>query len=139
LGQAQGVQASNTSSYNPAGYPWPAQNGQVSDQHGYWQGECVSFAAWAIRSDHRSHIKSPDFLGNANQWTGASLDATPHIGDIAQWDANYAGAGTVGHVAYVYAVNTNGTVGIHEYNWGNFHRLNTRTIAANTPSRYLHF
>ena len=59
--------------------------------------------------------------------------------NVAQWDAGRNGAGSVGHVAYVTAVNTNGTVTVAEYNWGNFHRLNTRTITVNTPSRYLHF
>ena len=37
------------------------------------------------------------------------------------------------------AVNSDGSVTVNEYNWGNFHRLNVRTFPANTPSRYLHF
>jgi surface antigen len=124
---------------NPAAYPWPRQDGWAGDGHGYWQGECVSFAAWAVRADGRAHLKSPDHLGNANKWTGSSVDARPRVGDVAQWDGGRNGAGSVGHVAYVAAVNANGTVTVWEYNWGNFHRFNTRTIAAGTPSRYLHF
>jgi surface antigen len=134
-----GTAASTIPAFNPAAYPWPAQDGWVVDGHGYYQGECVSFAAWAVRTDGRAHTKLPDFLANANQWTGAYVDATPHVGDVAQWDGGVNGAGSVGHVAYVTAVNTNGTVTIAEYNWGNFHRLNTRTIPVNNPSRYLHF
>jgi len=131
--------ASATSTYNAASYPWANQDGWVSDGHGYYQSECVSFAAWAVRTDGLAHTKSPDFMGNANLWTGAYVDATPHVGDVAQWDGGRNGAGSVGHVAYVVAVNADGSVLVNEYNWGGFHRFNARTIAANVPSRYLHF
>jgi surface antigen len=131
--------ATSTSTYSAAAYPWATQDGWVSDGHGYYEAECVSFAAWAVRTDGRAHTKSPDFLGNANLWTGAYVDTVPQVGDVAQWDGGRSGAGSVGHVAYVTAVNADGTVTINEYNWGNFHRFNARTIAANVPSRYLHF
>ncbi len=124
---------------NPYAYPWPNVSGWVNDHHGYYEAECVSFAAWAVRSDGLPHTKSPDFLGNANKWTGAYVDSAPHVGDVAQWDPYRNGAGSVGHVAYVAAVNSNGTVTIDEYNWGTFHKLNIRTITVSTPSRYLHF
>src|SRR5207244_2238746 len=109
-----GTAANPIPTFNPAAYPWPAQDGWVLDGHGYYQGECVSFAAWALRTDGRAHTKSTDFLANANQWTGAYVDATPHVGDVAQWDAGRNGAGSAGHVAYVTAVNTNGTVTVAE-------------------------
>jgi surface antigen len=131
--------AAPTPTYNASAYPWPTQDGWVGDGHGYYEAECVSFAAWAVRTDGRAHTKSTDRLGNANLWTGAYVDATPHAGDVAQWDPYRNGAGSVGHVAYVAAVNADGSVVINEYNWGNFHRFNSRTIAANVPSRYLHF
>lgn len=134
------------SSLNPNNYPWRVAPDQfVDDGHGYFEGECVSFAAWAIRSDGRAHSKSPDFLGNANQWHGASSTSTPAVGEIAQWDGNVHGAGSLGHVAYVAAVNSNGTIQVYEYNWldsyDNFtaHRLSIRTIPATDPSRYLRF
>jgi len=129
----------STSSLNPNAYPWPTQDAWVADGHGYWEGECTSFAAWAIRSDGMHHTKSTDWLGNADMWTGAYVDATPQAGDIAQWDDDHNQAGSAGHVGYVAAVYSNGTVKIYEYNWGNFHRLNIRTISATAPSRYLHF
>jgi surface antigen len=119
-----GAAATPLPTFNPTNYPWPTQDGWVLDGHGSYQGECVSFAAWAVRTDGRAHTKSTDFLGNANLWTGAYVDTTPQVGDIAQWDAGRNGAGSAGHVAYVTAVNTNGTITITEYNWGNFHRLN---------------
>ena len=125
--------------YTAAAYPWQTIDTWVVDGHGYYEGECVSFAAWAVRTDGRAHTKSPDYMGNASAWTGAYTDATPHAGDVAQWDAGRNGAGSAGHVAYVTSVNADGSVNIQEYNWGNFHRLNARTIAASVPSRYLHF
>jgi surface antigen len=125
--------------FDPRDYPWPTQDGWASDGHGYYQGECVSFASWAVRSDGRDHSASPDNLGNADAWAGAYVDGTPHVGDVAQWDAGRNGAGSAGHVAYVAAVNDDGTVRVWEYNWGTFHRLNARTITTGTPSRYLHF
>jgi surface antigen len=134
------------SSLNPNGYPWRVGPGEwVDDQHGYYEGECVSFAAWAIRSDGRPHTKSPDFLGNADMWHGASSTSVPAVGEIAQWDDNVHGAGGAGHVAYVAAVNGNGTITVDEYNWLDGydgytgHRLSVRTIPASDPSRYLKF
>jgi surface antigen len=134
-----GAGSPSTSSLNPNNYPWPTQDGWFADGHGYYEGECVSFAAWAIRADGMPHSKSPDYLGNADMWHGAYVDSSPHAGDVAQWDDNHNGAGSLGHVAYVAAVNSDGTIKVYEYNWGNFHRLNIRTISAGTPSRYLHF
>ncbi|MBO3744442.1 CHAP domain-containing protein [Streptosporangiaceae bacterium NEAU-GS5] len=134
-----GAGGGSSSGLNPNNYPWPAQDAWVADGHGYYEGECVSFAAWAIRADGMAQSKSTDWLGNADMWKGAYVDSAPHAGDVAQWDDNRNGAGSLGHVAYVAAVNGDGTVKVYEYNWGNFHRLNIRTIPASAPSRYLHF
>ncbi|WP_345367388.1 CHAP domain-containing protein [Actinoallomurus liliacearum] len=119
-------------------YPWPAQDAWVADGHGYYEGECTSFAAWAVRSDGLHHAESPDWLGDAGQWD-APVDKTPRAGDVAQWKGGRNGAGTAGHVAYVEAVYDNGTIKIEEYNWGRFHRWNTRIIPTSDPSRFLHF
>jgi surface antigen len=129
------------SGLNPYAYPWPWPQAAtwVADGHDYWEGECTSFAAWAIRADGRPHTASPDWLGDAWMWHGAYVDSSPHVGDIAQWDPNHNLAGSGGHVAYVAAVYSNGTIKVYEYNWGNFHQLNIRTISSGAPSRYLHF
>lgn len=37
---------------------------------------------------------------------------------------------TGNHVAYVQSVNSDGTVSLEEYNWGNDHSYHTRTIPA---------
>jgi surface antigen len=147
-GFSPGVPRCNTgtSNLNVNNYPWRVGPTQwVDDGHGYYAGECVSFAAWAIRSDGRPHTKSPDFLGNADMWHGASTTSIPYVGEIAQWDPNVNGAGAMGHVAYVAAVNTDDTITVDEYNWTDSydgyvaHRLSVRTISAQAPSRYLKF
>ena len=146
LGQLNGS-CGTSGALNPSAYPWPsvAPTTYIDDGHGYYEGECVSFAAWAIRTDGMPHTKSPDHLGNANQWTGAYIDSGPHVGDIAQWDPNVGGAGSLGHVAYVAAVNGDGTIKVYEYNFldsynnNTGHRLSIRTVATSSASRYLHF
>ena len=130
---------SSGSGVDPFAYPWASVGDHwVSDEHGYWEGECVSYAAWAVRSESHSH--SPDLLGNANQWNSHGIpvgNARP--GDVPMWDGGRNGAGTLGHVAFVSAVFNDGTVQITEYNWFTAHVYDSRRIATSDPSRYLHF
>lgn len=124
---------------DPAGYPWPGDLDDCdNDGHGYCAAECVSFAAWAVRSDGLPHT-SPDFLGNADEWHAPQSSRTPAVGDVAQWDPNVNGAGGVGHVAYVAAVRADGEVLLWEYNWGVRHQFHTRWVPPSEPSRYLRF
>ena len=139
--------AGTTSPLNAGAYPWPsvAPTTYIADGYGYYEGECTSFAAWAIRNDGLGHSASPNFLGNASSWHGSSSESTPHVGDVAQWDPNHNGADGTGHVAYVSTVYGDGTIQVEEYNWysamNNYtgHRYNTRRISASDPSRYLKF
>jgi surface antigen len=55
------------------------------------------------------------------------------------WDDNVSGAGSVGHVAFVTAVFTDGTVQVSEYDWYNAHGYDSRRIGVGEVSRYLHF
>jgi uncharacterized protein YraI len=131
---------SSGSGVDPFAYPWAGLGADdwVSDEHGYWGGECVSYAAWAVRSE--SHSRSPDLLGNADQWNSHGIpvgNARP--GDVPMWDGLRHGAGDLGHVAFVSAVFNDGTVQITEYNWFTAHAYDSRRIAASDPSRYLHF
>jgi surface antigen/uncharacterized protein YraI len=147
-----------------AGYPWPnldpSVNGQGTDKdpadgHGYQEGQCTSFAAWEIRNDGIYHPHTPDFHGNAQSWvtdSGATVVSTPHVGDIAEWDAGVHGAGGVGHVAYVAAVYPDDNeILVYEYNWTDswdnytFLRLSERWVQLGStgfdgpPSHYLQF
>jgi surface antigen len=123
---------------DPNAYPWPAQNAWVLDGHGYWEGECTSFVAWVVRHDGLPQRRSPDFLGHARHWR-ADVTTAPRPGDVAQWDANYDGADSLGHVAYVLSANADATYTVEEYNWYVFHRFDVRVISPNEPSRYLRF
>lgn len=125
---------------DPFAYPWAnvGAGNWVSDGHGYYEGECVSYSGWAVRSE--PHGYSPDFLGNADQWNSHGIPtggARP--GDVPMWDDNHNGAGSLGHVAFVTAVFNDGTIQITEYNWYTAHGYDSRRIAASNPSRYLHF
>jgi uncharacterized protein YraI len=125
---------------DPFAYPWAnvGAGNYVSDGHGYYEGECVSYSAWAVRSE--SHRYSPDFLGNADQWNSHGIPtggARP--GDVPMWDDNHNGAGGLGHVAFVTAVFNDGTIQITEYNWYYAHGYDSRRIGTGIPSRYLHF
>jgi surface antigen len=131
---------SSGSGVDPFAYPWAnvGAGNWVSDGHGYYEGECVSYAAWAVRSE--PHSISPDFLGNADQWNSHGIPvggARP--GDVGMWDDNHNGAGSLGHVAFVTAVFNDGTIQITEYNWYTAHGYDSRRIATSAPSRYLHF
>lgn len=121
-------------------YPFPYQSGYVADGHGYYEDECTSFAAWALRATGVSSAAA-DWQGNADMWgpNAAYVDASPHAGDVAQWFDNHNGAGGLGHVAYVQSVNGDGTITVYEYNWGAFHQPHIRTIPVSAPSRYLHY
>lgn len=139
--------AGTTSPLNPGNYPWPyvSPTTYIADGHGYFEGECTSFASWAVRNDGLHHTSSPDWRGNADQWSAAKIEYTPHVGDVAQWFDNVNGAGGAGHVAYVSEVYGDGTIQVEEYNWLSSmngytgHRYNTRRISATAPSRYLQF
>jgi surface antigen len=129
---------------DPGGYPWQHGDPGADDGHGYLQGSCASFAAWALRSDGLRHRADADHLGEAAGWRGAAVDGAPRVGDIAQWDPGAGGADGQGHVAYVAAVHR-GTVTVFEYNWSDAYndyrpnRLSIRTLPAADPSRYLRF
>jgi surface antigen len=133
-------------------YPWAGltyNNG--GDQWGMAYGQCVSYAAWMIYQNnggtqHPSSIpangwfpsdglaKSPVRYswGNAGSWNtsaanaGYAVNGTPHVGAIAQWvTGSDNGQFTVGHVAYVTAVNGDGSIDMAQYNLREDSRFST--------------
>jgi surface antigen len=82
-------------------------------------------------------------LGDAYQWGanasahGIPVNGTPTIGAVAWWN-QYAGHGPDGHVAYVEAINGDGTVTISEdvFSAGPF---SWKIIPAGQPTGYIHF
>ena len=100
-------------------YPYKGATSGV-DPWNFYKGQCTSWAAWAVR-DRLGIAFSNSYKGvhwgNANNWDNAARAAgipvygTPKAGDIA-----VRNSGTWGHVAFVRAVNSDGSFWIEEYN-----------------------
>lgn len=116
-------------------YPWAGRTSGLSSL-GYVYGQCVDFVAWRLNRDSGStggdwrwtwSNLTPNG-GNASEWANAWSDKgwatsnTPVVGAIAWFNYN--------HVAYVQAVNSDGSVKLEEYNWMGSSAYNTRTIPA---------
>ncbi|GAB1646359.1 GH25 family lysozyme [Krasilnikovia sp. MM14-A1259] len=124
-------------------YPWAGLTiGQGGDQWGMGYGQCVSFAAWMAYKNnggdqHPASIPARGWFpsngldlgpvreawGNAGDWSvnakaaGYVVDGKPHVGAVAQWDnGSNRGTFTVGHVAYVTAVDADGSIELAQYN-----------------------
>jgi surface antigen len=72
---------------------------------------------------------------------GLKVDGLPAPGSVAQWNAGEGGAGPDGHVAYVEAVNPDGSVLVSEFDWsveyGYSERGGAGAAAVRAP-RYIH-
>jgi len=134
-------------------YPWPnnptrAEGGGLSPLRYYYR-ECVDFVAYRLNRD--AGVTSAPWKytgatltplgGDAKDWKrnwishGWTVSSTPIAGSVAWWANSSSG---LGHVAYVQAVNDNGTVSLEEYNWTRKHVYGTRTISAGNPNAYLY-
>lgn len=129
-------------------YPWPYE--LINDYGGglsplrYFYRECVDFVAWRLNRDVGS--TSAPFRydwsnltpgsGGASAWrsawinTGRPTSNVPIVGAVAWFNAN--------HVAYVNAVNADGTVSIEEYNYGGSHAYSARTIPVSSVALFLY-
>jgi surface antigen len=128
-------------------YPWFSelsnnQGGGLSPLN-YFYRECVDFVAWRLNVDAGStqapfkydwHNLTPGG-GNAYQWKSAwdshgwATGTTPQVGSVAWFGF---------HVAYVSAVNADGTVTLEEYNYASDHLYGVRTIPATDVLVYLY-
>jgi peptidoglycan DL-endopeptidase CwlO len=124
--ELQRLQAIENARYNigkvsvggTGGYPWynvKYPSYQV-DPWGMYKRECVSYTAWKVASSGR-HMPYWGGRGNAKLWddnaraAGIPVDSTPRVGDVA-----VSNAGTYGHVMYVEAVHSDGTITVSQYN-----------------------
>lgn len=108
------------------GYPdvWcrAAQDALVDD-YGYYNRECVSYAAWK-----RAAIGKwvPMYWGNAGDWWyRGSANLTPQYGDIVAWP--YGNLSPWGHVAIIES-NNGSSITISEYNYSPRGGYSVRTI-----------
>ncbi len=95
----------------------------VVDPWGYYNRECVSYAAWKRSALGRM---VPMYWGNAGDWYRRTNSSSPAPGDIAAWP--YAPGYPYGHVAIVESVN-GGMMTISEYNYGAPGQYSVRTIS----------
>ncbi len=129
-------------------YPWPYelrdyQGGGLSPLNYYYR-ECVDFVAWRLNRDAGSYQAPYKWVwsnltptgGNGSQWLyaweahGWPISKTPIVGSVAYTGYN--------HVAYVKAVNADGTVLLEEYNYGGNGKYGQRTIPASSVPAFLY-
>ena len=101
-------------------YPYKGAHSGV-DPWNFYKGQCTSWAAWAVRNRlgvaFHNYYKNVHW-GNAKNWDNAARQAgipvysKPKAGDVAVREG-----GTWGHVAFVRAVNSDGSIQIEEYNY----------------------
>jgi surface antigen len=149
------LRASNNAEYLASGaralgddYPWPyeltsSQGGGLSPLN-YFYRECVDFVAWRLNRDQGFYAAPYKWVwstltptgGNASQWRyswqqhGWTISDTPVVGAVAWFTNN--------HVAYVKAVNGDGTVLIEEYNHNYSHVYGQRVISITAVDDFLY-
>lgn len=138
--------------------PWGAGPVDATSPDGMFTRECVDFALWRVNQELGSTtfpFKAlnatfrPDGkpLGSALTWKdgwdarGWPTGSAPQPGAIVWYAPNVGGAGGLGHVAVVKAVNEDGTFLEEGYNGNpapNDHTYYTRTVKDSTPSAFLY-
>lgn len=141
-------------------YPWPYAAQNVSDPFGFTERQCTSYAAWRMyKAGHRFNNRTYYgghyyYWGNATNWaaTAVAVHKTvtthPKVGAIAQWKAYEKSAyytskgvgtiqaGSLGHVAYVAYVYSDGSVLVRQYNLFGSRAYSTMHVRA---PRYIYF
>lgn len=124
-------------------YPW-ATAGYTLSPLNYYYRQCTDFVAWRLNRDVGSFSAPYRWAwsdltpngGNASQWKDAwdahgwTVSAAPVVGSVAWfgWD---------NHVAYVKAVNADGSVLLEEYNYVN-RVYSQRTLASADVEAFLY-
>jgi surface antigen len=123
----------------------------VNDQWGFTQGQCHSWVAYRLNALNRAQLRGGRFdstyrqpagrhWGGGGAWAddalraGLRVDDVPALGAVAWWSANG------GHVAYVEAVNPDGSVRISEMNRDFHNGFDVATLrrGGRWPDRFLH-
>lgn len=129
-------------------YPYRSSPANQVDPWGFYTRQCTSFVAWRLNAANgvsfSNQMVGPNGKkgrwGNAYNWDdnarliGYRVDTIPAVGAVAQWNAG-EGMGAYGHVAWVAAVNSDGSVVIEDYNRASKYGYGTTTIRA---PRYIH-
>ncbi len=114
-------QQSTSSSVRNTSSPRGSSSGNL-----YGYGYCT----WYVKNQRPD---LPNNLGNANTWysraaaQGMAVGSTPRVGAVATTTS-----GALGHVAYVTAVNGDGTVTVSEMNWKAWNVRSSRVAPASS-------
>ena len=126
--------------YSNAGYK------QANDRM-YWLmysgHNCTNYAAYRMVKSGMRNERPWSGSGNAMYW-GTEMrritDDRPMVGAVAWWRANVAGAGSVGHVAYVERVVSRRRIVVSEDSWGGDFGWKVVTRGGTGwPSGFIHF
>jgi len=131
-------------------YPWATVAPTGYSPLGFAYRFCTDFVAWKLDEAEGatsapwkftwSTLDFPDGDGNAVGWkqgalnSGYAVNTVPAIGAVAWWGGEIGGG--LGHVAYVSAVNPDGTVDVEEYNWNTHNEYDVRNEVR--ADAYLH-
>ena len=96
---------------------------------GFAYRNCTDFVAWKIglRWNQIADGRNGHAVGWKQGWIerGRSVGTTPKVGSVAWWSR-----GSYGHVAYVVAVNPDGSAVVEQYNAGGGGEFSTQTVRA---------
>lgn len=125
-------------------YPWPTADPDGMSPLRYSYRDCTDFVAWRCNRDigcttapwqytwgnlrWQGTGGNGDAIGWRDDWIkyGRGVDLAAAPGLIGWYGSK---AGTYGHVNYVQAVNSDGSIHVEEYNWSPNHQAyNQRTI-----------
>ena len=136
-------------------YPYADDTTNGMDAWGFTKRQCVSYVAWRLADAGRPIDNPTQRWGSALDWDdaaqrlGYAVSSQPHVGAVAQWNAHEDGpywasgsstangsfvAGSMGHVAWVTKVYSDGSVLVAQYNGTSDRSYSTMRVKA---PRYL--
>jgi surface antigen len=133
-------------------YPYATDTTNAPDPWGFTKRQCVSYVAWRLADAGRAIDNATQRWGSALDWDeaaqrlGYTVTSRPTVGAVAHWDAHesstyYANGGTgafvagsMGHVAWVTKVYSDGSVQVAQYNGSGDRTYSTMHVKA---PRYL--
>lgn len=134
------------------GYPdvWAnAPQDSMGDDWGMYNRECTSYVAWKVSSVGKYVPYWGNVPADATKWPGLASNANiPNSRGLpSEWRAGIAvvwqsgeGMGSMGHVAYVEAINGDGSIEVSQYNviHGTFNRMHVSQSEASYLT-YIYF
>lgn len=113
----------------PCGRGVYCQLGSVYSARGFAYRNCTDFVAWKIGLtwSQIADGRNGHAVGWKQGWIerGRAVGTTPRVGAVAWWSR-----GSYGHVAYVVAVNPDGSAVVEQYNAGGTGTFSTETVRA---------